>query len=428
MVRLRSYIAEPFFAPLSALIFSGELNKKRAGMLERYATLKNQAVKSLCDEIGSVQTVSASERRSRLAAFGGRQADAVAQIEVFAEEIRQDLMKSGLFTPGVDWEATRNWHLGDAGRATPYMDECQVLQAAAYFGPELSREQRGLLQDTAMETLDRGRAAAASAGKAKPEPYLYFTPSTSRIRMPEAMPEAVRQRVATYRNLKDSLKEELRTTVFGQDKSDDRTRIPVYAALREAQAERIAQLETLAEEIRVGLVGCVFPDEPPSSPIPASLAPPIADYLKAKVEAQRAFIAKLAEVQAALPDAQAEIVRSDGGYKIQVREQGGVTAGAERVLATLPEFHDAQARRYAELVAKKKALFQSLDTLGKPLETAGRSVDALLQEFVAAQGQRETWTKYWEYRQAVLEPGMSDGQRRLLFSSAVESLVAPLLR
>lgn len=74
----------------------------------------------------------------------------------------------------------------------------------------------------------------------------------------------------------------------------------------------------------------------------------------------------------------------------------------------------------------KKALVQSLKAApGQPLETTGRTVDELLQQFSSAQKQRENWNKYWLYRQAVLEPGLSDGQRRLLFSAAVESIVAP---
>lgn len=74
----------------------------------------------------------------------------------------------------------------------------------------------------------------------------------------------------------------------------------------------------------------------------------------------------------------------------------------------------------------KKALVRSLKAAtGQPLKTTGRTVDELLQQFSSAQRQRENSDKYWLYRQAVLEPGLSDGQRRLLFSSAVESIVAP---
>jgi hypothetical protein len=128
-----------------------------------------------------------------------------------------------------------------------------------------------------------------------------------------------------------------------------------------------------------------------------------------------------------VPQVQAEIVPYERGYRIQV-DGAGTSAGAA-VLNSLPEFHETQARRYAELVAQKKALVQALHASpGRPLETTDRSVDALLQEFSLAQAQRETWNKYWAYRQAVLEPGLSDAQRRLLYSSAVESLVGPYVR
>lgn len=426
---LRSYVAEPFFAPLSAFWQDGTLSKRRSGMLERYDALKGQVVKNLSDEIGSIQAAKPTERRERLEAFAQRQAAEVAQVEELAEAIRQDLFRKTLVDDGVDWEGTRNWHLGDPNRKSVERDQFEVLQAAAAFAQELSLAQRELLQEAAMELVDHARAAAAPADAAKPVTFFYFTPSTSRIRMPLEMPDALRQHVDTYRELKDGLKEELRATVFGNDKSDKRVRTAAFSELREAQSARLVRLQSLAEEIRVGLVGCVYPDEPPTSLIPPSLAPQIAEYLKAKVEAQRAFVAKLAEVRAAVPQGQAEIVPYDRGYQIQVSVSGSLVGAGMSVLNSLPEFHEAQARRYAELLAQKKALVRALnESPGHPLETAGRSVDALLQEFAVAQAQRETWNKYWMYRQAVLEPGLSDGQRRLLYRSAVESLVGPYVR
>ncbi|MBK8477861.1 MAG: hypothetical protein IPL39_16615 [Opitutaceae bacterium] len=429
VARLLPYLAEPFFAPLSAFMEEGQLSKRRLGMLERYRTAKQQVVESLCAEIGSAQDATSAERRERLVALAQRQAAAVAQVERLAEEIRQNLCKTTLLEDGVDWEETRNWHLGDANRELPGQDRFVVLQAAAAFAAEFSGEQRGLLQEAATEALGPGPAAADSSASPLSETYVHFTPSTSRIRLPAEMPAALQGRVAAYHELKGALKDELCAAVFGNDKSKDRERAATFQALREAQAARIVRLQSLAEEIRVGLVGSVYPDEPPTSLIPPSLAPQIADYLKAKVETQRAFVAKLAEVRAAVPQGQAEIVPYARGYQIQV-SGSAVSANADvTVLNSLPEFHETQARRYTGLVAQKKALVQALtEGPGRPLEAADRSVDALLQEFSLAQAQRETWNKYWAYRQAVLEPGLSDGQRRLLFSSAVESLVGPYIR
>jgi len=429
VTRLLPYLAEPFFTPLSAFMEEGQLSKRRLAMLERYRSAKQQVVESLCAEIGSAQGATSAERRARLVAFAQRQAAEVAQVEQLAEEIRQDLCKTTLLEDGVDWEETRNWHLGDSSRESPEQDRFVVLQAAAAFAPEFSNEQRGLLQEAATEFLDRAPVAAEPSDSLPSETYVHFTPSTSRIRMPLEMPEALQGRVAAYHELKRALKDELCAAVFGHDRSKDRERAAAFQALREAQAARIARLESLAEEIRVGLVGSVYPDEPPTSLIPTSLAPQIADYLKAKVEAQRAFVAKLAEVRAALPQAQAEIVPCDGGYQIQVSGSGRSAGADVAVLNSLPEFHETQARRYAELVAQKKVLVRTLkESPGRPLESTYRSVDALLQEFTEAQSQRETWNKYWMYRQAVLEPGLSDGQRRLLYSAAVESLLGPYVR
>ena len=56
----------------------------------------------------------------------------------------------------------------------------------------------------------------------------------------------------------------------------------------------------------------------------------------------------------------------------------------------------------------------------------GKSIDDLLRDFEEARQEQETWAKYRDYRDAVLAPGLSPAQRRLLFDAAVEQLALPL--
>ncbi len=417
--RLQPYVAESFFAPLSLLLAEGPLSPKRTAMLEQYRTLKLEAVKRLRAELDAVEAVRPPERLARLAAFAQDQAAAVEEVEAQAEAIRQELFRTRWLESGADWDNARESQQAARAPKTPEEEQLELLQLAAAFGPELSREQRGLLQDASMEIVDRVRGVSDPA-------FLCFTPSNSRIRLPDGMSESLARRVAAYRELKGALIEELRSAVFGQRRSGEHERTAAFGALRAAQAEGIAKLERLAEEIRAELAGS---PPPVASPIPADLAPRITDYLGAKVEAQQAFVVKLAEVRAALPNVKAEVVPAERGYRIEVDAAGVPTRKGEAVLASLPAFHEEQTRRYTELVAKRKALLQALkDVPGQPLQGSARSVDDLLQEFAAAQVQQENWNKYVDYRRAVLEPGLSAGQRRILFSAAVETLVAPYYR
>ncbi len=424
-VQLRPYLAEPFFPALAALVSEDKLSERRQQMLEHYQELKQQVVKDLSAEMAALESAPAKIRQARLEAFAQGQTTSVAQVEALAEEIRLDLLQVRLFGDYADWEHSRTWTIGDPDRKNSPEAQFQVLQAAAAFGPGLLPEQRGLLKEAAQEVAERAQAAA-HPGQDQASALFAFSPSNSRVRLPADLPATLQATIDEYRDLKEELKGELRSTVFAHDRSSQSTRNDAYTKLGETQAPRLARLSALAESIRVGLVGRALPDEPLMSPIPENLAPQITDYLKAKVQAQRAFVAKLAEVRAALPQVEAEIVPYERGYRIQVGGANTPAAGDAPVLRTLPEFHDNQARRYEELVAMKKALVQSLKAApGQPLETTGRTVDELLQQFSSAQKQRENWNKYWLYRQAVLEPGLSDGQRRLLFASAIESIVAP---
>ena len=55
-----------------------------------------------------------------------------------------------------------------------------------------------------------------------------------------------------------------------------------------------------------------------------------------------------------------------------------------------------------------------------------KSVNDLLRDFEEARQRQELWDKYRDYQTAVLEPGISAAQRRLLFDAAVEQLDLPL--
>jgi hypothetical protein len=55
-----------------------------------------------------------------------------------------------------------------------------------------------------------------------------------------------------------------------------------------------------------------------------------------------------------------------------------------------------------------------------------KSVNDLLRDFESARQQQELWDRYKDLQAAVLVPGLSTGQRRILFDAGVEQLGLPL--
>jgi hypothetical protein len=55
-----------------------------------------------------------------------------------------------------------------------------------------------------------------------------------------------------------------------------------------------------------------------------------------------------------------------------------------------------------------------------------KSINDLLEEFENSRQEQEVWERYRDYQTAVLLPGLSPEQRRLLFAAAVEKLALPL--
>jgi len=55
-----------------------------------------------------------------------------------------------------------------------------------------------------------------------------------------------------------------------------------------------------------------------------------------------------------------------------------------------------------------------------------KSINDLLEEFENSRQEQEVWERYRDYQAAVLLPGLSPEQRRLLFDAAVEKLALPL--
>jgi hypothetical protein len=79
------------------------------------------------------------------------------------------------------------------------------------------------------------------------------------------------------------------------------------------------------------------------------------------------------------------------------------------------------------MAREKEKLQRELLAVASSLASRGgnKSVEMLLAEFSYAFSRQERWERYVEYETAVLQPGLSPEQRRLLFGAALETMELP---
>jgi hypothetical protein len=430
---LANYVYEPFFAPLSPLLFTEDLDRRRREKLDGYRAARTAALDALRSKLDSLKNTEGEARASALAAFAADQAPALTALEATAEELRDNFVNGGFFQAGSNWNYSREWRLGDDTRWESTTDEIKVMLGAAFFQDGLSPAQRRLLRELAMELTDSLQTLGADISLDSSGPFFYFAPETARIRLPINMPAEVAARVASYQQQKLALKNELREALYKQDRTMfDYKRTAVLKALAEQQAPRLAALEQLAEEIRVGLAPLPNPASPPALPLPRELSNRITAYLSQKSEWQRAMLARLEALRADFPEDRVEYIRQGAGLAIQIvgnrKSSAETRARREAAETALASFNASQNERYIALARDKETI--RVDVLkavtGATAAAGSKSIDQLLRQFAYAFGQQERWERYHDYETATLQPGLSAAQRRLLFGAAMEKLDLPL--
>jgi hypothetical protein len=430
---LAAFVYEPFFIPLSPLLFSEDLSRARREKINSYRAARSSALEALRARLDSLQSATPEVRQSELTAFARTQTPALVELERTAEEMRTNYVDGSLFESGHDWNSTRRWRLGDNTRWESNIDEIKVLTGAAYFQEGLSPAQRRLLREHAMELQDSLKSPTDEIALGSPGPFFYFTPETARIRLPAELSPALEQKIQEYQDEKAALKRELREVLYRQDRAwFEFKRVNALTALATQQADRLARVEQLAEEIRLGLVGLPNPAKPPSVPVSRELGSRLNRYMADKTAWQRAMVAKREALQNEFPEDRVEFVRIRDSIGLQLvgnrRSKPEIAAKRDAAIAELETFNATQMKNYASMAREKEKFNAELLSVVSALASrnGGKSIEALLAEFRYAFSQQERWEHYVEYETAVLQPGLSPEQRRLLFGAALESMDLPL--
>lgn len=411
---MAAFVNEPFYPVLSIRLAAEDLPQRLQLELDAYRAAKIELQNELRSTIVRLKGADPGARQHELAELARMQTPRIAALETTAGHLRSDLQRGGLyglFAGRGDWNEYRNWRLesksAGPSRADTLQMEFEVMRAAVYYQDGLSSAQRRLVREIAMELQAEVRQSEMGAQPAPDASLVFFLPETARIRLSANLPAGLATKLAAFLAAKKELKAELRATLYSYDEKSDRERTQVLARLAEKQAPRIAALEELAEDIRRGLADVADMPGPPAPPmLPPELEARISTYRGHKLELLKALHAVLAS-----PDPAGRL----SGRRDQVREQ-------------VAAFNRENTVRFAELNKEKgglrEALAQYMRTLGAARDQ--KSIDGLLEEFENARQQQEIWDRYRDYQAAVLMPGLSAEQRRLLYDAAIEELALPL--
>ena len=420
---VEGFVGEVFYLPYKGLLLENHVLAKSAQRVATYQASRDQLLTALRSRLEELKDMAGAPRAAALAEFAARQADPLRNLALEEEALREDFTTRSFLKRTV-YETNTTVYLPDASGAHPLeLDPIpQAAIKAAQLQAGLSIPQRLLLEETAIEQ------ELTSQDKAQPDPYVFFWPATARIRLPDALPAATAAQFAEFARLKNSLKSELLAAVVPAQNGmslDQRTQ--TYARLAEEQAGRFAALDTLAEEIRPGLAGVPYPDEPAQPNLPADLTHRVGDAIARKAVLSRELVNRLKEFRHELPADKIELVPKGAALAIAITPVKSTPAAdrpaRDNAIARLQALNSDYSRRFAALAAEINTLRTEIQRVHDTSDRAGSlDVEQVATDFEKSYEVRRNWDRFHDYYVAVIQPGLSPEQRRLLFNGALVDL------
>ncbi len=434
---LGAFVGELFYPMLGERLVSGDLPRPLRARIVSYRSTKDGLQEEIRSRVLALKDVDPELRERQLENLAALEAPRIAELEAVAERLRLDLRPERAF--GVHaGSADLNDRLSRRVRAvheTPsdpaeLQKEAEAIRDSAFYQDGLSPAQRRLLLEAANELEARTGTRQVAPGTR----LLYFSPEESRISIPASLQAPLEDKIGEYLSVKDSIEDELRDALAGTATATADARAQAMAELAGAQAPRIARIEALAEEIRRGLADLPNPPGPPAPPsLPPELSSRISDYRKHKLEllkTLRAMLAAPTPPEESGGSAQRQNSTDVATGTLAWMHDGSTTTEIQptSLKVSVKEFDQRQNELIAALNKEEAGIRESLaDYVRSANGPADRkSVNDLLRDFEDARQRQEIWNRYRDYETAVLLPGLSAGQRRLMFDAAIEQLGLPL--
>ncbi len=435
---LSAFMGEVFYPILGERLASDDLPRALRARLVAYRDGKIGIQNEIRARIVELKDADQQTRDQKLAALAAQEEPQVAELEAEAENLRHDLRPTGILGLPPDGPAARGRLGGNirSSRDTPsapaeLRSEAEALLGAAFLEDGLTLPQRRLLEEAAEDLESRADSRPMRNQAAPGTRLIGFSPERSRILIPEDLPPALKGKIEGYLSAKKALKDGIRDSLHDLEDAygDDRRR--ALARLASAQAQGILGLDAASEDIRRGLAdipGLRGPPPPPT--LPPELASRIATYRRHKVELLRTLRMMLVAPSPASGSG-AEPAAEDVGSRVQAwlhdtRNSSEIPRTSLRV--SVAEFDRLQGELIAGLKREESGIRESLAAYVRATNGPSdrKSINDLLSDFEEARQQQEIWDRYRDYRAAVVTPGLSAGQRRLLFDAGIGELGLPL--
>lgn len=434
---LDAFVAELFYPLLGARLVSGDLPRPLRAKIVAYRNAKVVLQEEIRSHVLALKDVDPETRERQLESLAELQATRISGLEATAEKLREDLRPGRAF--GVQTGSADPIE-NLARRVRPVRDtpsdpaelrkEAEAIRAAAFYEEGLSPDQRRLLVEAAAEIETR----TDSVQTAPATRLLFFSPETSRIPIPPSVASPLEEKINEYLSIKDLLKAELRDSLGATSGASADARTAAMVALAGSQAPRFARLESLAEEIRRGMAALPNPPGPTAAPaLPPDLSLRISEYRKHKLEllkTLRDMLAAPTPVNAASGRPTNLKPTDVGAGTLAWMHDGSTTTEIQssNLRVSVAEFDQRQNALIAALNTEEAGIRESLAAFVRTSNGPSdrKSVNDLLRDFEEARQRQELWDRYRDYQAAALLPGLSAGQRRLIFDAAVEELSLPL--
>lgn len=422
---LKEHVAEIYYPQLSTRLATEGIPEALRGRLSAYRNSRSSLTRELTQVLEAHAQADPTTRAQALAELARRQTTALTRLETEAEELRRDLI-----APDRDWSAYRDWWLGEKERRgfSP-LEAALVIRASAHYLKGLLPEQRRLAREIAVEL-----AQATDSTTAAPPTWIFFDPAPARIILPtDLSPEAAR-RLAAFQSLQASLKKELFDTIAKQDGKYSILTSPLRD-LAARQAPKLQELSELAESVRTALPqDSLRPTPLTSGPLSATLVGRLDTLSRKRLVQQRGTIDRVSELLARVRQRNLPVLVQyrfeRDGLHFTINPARGTPFGSD------PEAATAAVRAEAAVIAEDYGrtlvdLVNEGDAIRREIATAlgtddPRRIEATVGLVMRSLDQREQAAAYNWYRIAVLAPGLTPAQRRLLLDEAVERLDLPL--
>ena len=432
---LAAFVGETFYPLLGTRLASDDLPKALRARIVAYRDAKAAILSELRSRMQELKDADRDTRERQLAALAAVQAARISALESEAEAIRLDLRPKGILGLPAENPATPEnlgWKVRNVSETpsdpSELRREAEAVRGEAYFEDGLSVQQRRLLEEVAGDL--EASADHHSEQESPGTRLIAFSPEPSRILIPTHFPPPLQAKIDGYLSAKRALKSELIDALHDAQDTYGEPRRRSMAKLAAAQAQRFGALEEQAELIRRDLADIPsLRGSPPQPSLPPELTARITAYRRHKVELLKTLRAMLvAPSPTGEPaDARSGSMPNDASSRVQswLHDSASRTEIKPSSLkVSVAEFDRLQGELIATLNKEESGIRESLADYVRATNAPAdrKSINDLLRDFEGARQRQEIWDRYRDYHTAVMVPGLSAGQRRVLFDAGMEEL------